>query len=330
MKNTVNITVALPAYYQTHTPLFKAICQENADIEKVLLTGKESQSPLGEALLFDLLCSNKVPSPAFAAVAALGEGFEESAWWLRIDPIELMVDAGNIALIGRDHLNITKEEVDQLLVSLNALIQENNLIIKVGATHRWYLPLNDSPEITTSPLSLAIAKDIRPYLPQGKRANEWNRLITELQMLLYSHSVNYQRQIGQQSQINSLWLWGEGRITSAPLLKSYQTIWSDDPISKGLLLLAGTKQAQGIAKLTLEPLLSPGDHLIILDFMQQESAFFISLFTQLMLALKERKITRLKLCLGSGVTFNWQAPRWLLGRLLPRLVSKHQKQQKRL
>jgi hypothetical protein len=47
-------------------------------------------------------------------------------------------------------------------------------------------------------------------LPQGEGALQWNKLQNEIQMLLFSHSVNEPREAQGQPVINSLWCYGLG------------------------------------------------------------------------------------------------------------------------
>ncbi len=71
-------------------------------------------------------------------------------------------------------------------------------------------------DLATTPLSVAIGRDIEPLMPQGDDALRFRSLLNELQMLLFEHPVNQAREARGELPINSLWLWGGGHKRPAP------------------------------------------------------------------------------------------------------------------
>ena len=147
-------------------------------------------------------------------LAAEGEA-PGDAWWLRADPVHLRVMRDRIVLAGSETLALTREEADALAASIG---QHFGAEFTPRPCHpqRWYLRVDPAPDLRTTPLSVAIGRDIDPLLPQGADAMTFRTRLNELQMLLHDHPVNAAREARGEPAVNSLWLWGGGRV---PALK---------------------------------------------------------------------------------------------------------------
>jgi hypothetical protein len=55
-----------------------------------------------------------------------------------------------------------------------------------------------------------LGKTANPYIEQARGNLDWYRLVNEMQMFLYQHDVNRQRESRGRLAINSLWFWGGG------------------------------------------------------------------------------------------------------------------------
>ena len=149
-------------------------------------------------------------------------GAAGSAYWLRADPVHLQVMRDRIVLAGSDVLSLSCEEANALA---DAISQHFGGELNPQPLHpqRWYLQFQEAPQLTTTPLSVAVGRDIDPLLPQGGDALRFRTRLNELQMLLHGHPVNLAREARGELPVNSLWLWGGGhrpatRGIPAPLL----------------------------------------------------------------------------------------------------------------
>ena len=113
----------------------------------------------------------------------------------------------------------------------------------------------------TPPVDLAGA-NIDPHLPP----KQWHPLLTELQMALYEHPANTAREQRGEPVINSVWLWGAGKLPSAAS-GPWQSVSADDPVALGLGRLAGMRhRAPGAGAVDwLERAPEDGRHLVVLD-----------------------------------------------------------------
>ncbi len=74
---------------------------------------------------------------------------------------------------------------------------------------QWLMTLKSCVPITELPHYLsALGKKVTHYLQQAKTNLEWFKLFNEMQMFLFQHEVNQQRQQQGLPPINSLWCYG--------------------------------------------------------------------------------------------------------------------------
>lgn len=83
-----------------------------------------------------------------------------------------------------------------------------------------------APDYYPHPLSV-LGKTINPFIEQAKSDLDWYRLMTEMQMFLFNHPVNQQRQANGLYPINSLWFWGGGQSLAGD---GDQVIYSDNEL----------------------------------------------------------------------------------------------------
>jgi hypothetical protein len=146
----------------------------------------------------------------FAPITLAADGgVASNAYWLRADPVHLRVMRDRIVLADSDALSLSRQEADALATAIG---QHFGADLSPMPLHpkRWYLRFPQAPGLVTTPLSIAVGRDIDPLLPQGSDAMRYRTQLNELQMLLHDHAVNQAREARGDLPINSLWLWGGG------------------------------------------------------------------------------------------------------------------------
>jgi 2,3-bisphosphoglycerate-independent phosphoglycerate mutase len=102
---------------------------------------------------------------------------------------------------------------------------------------------NGAEDIKCTPPHDITGKNIKEHLPQGGKADILKTLIGEAQMLLKQTAVNKERKSKKLPEANSIWLWGQGKAPSLPLLKDYRGLTgamiSAVDLMKGIGVLAG-------------------------------------------------------------------------------------------
>jgi hypothetical protein len=73
----------------------------------------------------------------------------------------------------------------------------------------WVLKINKRRiEIEGCSLALAEGLNVEQYLARGEKAKHWRRVLNQIQMIWYEHSVNIARADAGLQPVNALWLGG--------------------------------------------------------------------------------------------------------------------------
>jgi hypothetical protein len=210
------------------------------------------------------------PVPA-GALTALAHGLQPGPQrWLRADPVHLRAARDHLALIPSEAFALTGAEADALAGGLGPVLAGRFVLYPVKPD-QWCLRIEDQDEGEASadaPIDLAGA-NIDPHLP----AKSWHALLTELQMTLYGHPVNTAREVRGDPVINSLWLWGAGKLPAAARAP-WDSVSAADPVALGLARLAAVRHrgpGNG-AKQWLDRAPEDGRHLVVLDSLRTARA----------------------------------------------------------
>jgi hypothetical protein len=216
-------------------------------LERLLAAARREPTPVDEVerglfALFhvDVAPDTELPIAQFSFYADTGQAPEFHYW--RADPVHIAIDRERALLLEHGMLEIGDAEAKQLVVTLARHLREEGIHLQRATNHHWYLRFDQTVDLITTPLRLALHRDIGECLPTGKDAKRWATWLNELQMLLHNHPVNEQRLDRGAYPINSLWLWGGGKTTQQPR-SDYDHIWSDDTVVNGLAAVAGTPQS---------------------------------------------------------------------------------------
>lgn len=234
-----------------------------------------------------------------ARLGALAENLPfNEGWWLKVDPVQLLVDAGQIYLVGNQHLAIQETEVKHLAEELSPYFLEHGFRFFTPQVDEWYLHSEKPLDIKTHHLDSVKTRDIRDFLPQGFAQNFWRLTLTELQMLLFKHPVNAKREELLQPPINSVWFWGEGELT-VPQTSKLLNSWGNSSLQRGLSRYYNIANSPPVSFANcLDAMHHSGNYLICLDedswSMSQEPHIIDSLekywFSPLLAALRSGNI----------------------------------------
>lgn len=219
------------------------------------------------------------PSPfPYAATMASTEldDFDGNAFWLKVDPVQMIPDRDTLVLFPGKDLAIEEAEAKALIEAFNQHFAEDRVAIEYATPQSWYLRIVQPVDIQTYPLDTVAYQPLNERFPQGNAAGYWNQLINEVQMLFFSHPVNEARRQQGLPEINSIWVWGEGCLTQQNIeQRPNAKIWSNHPYLQGLAIntqaaLQGPpKNYQAWEKLNQEGDTNPSHQLILLDDIHQ-------------------------------------------------------------
>lgn len=126
-------------------------------------------------------------------------------------PIHLQTGMTDVTVDGLAVTDISSIEAESLQIVVNQHFKADDLRLEISPSGRWYvlLPFSLMPE-TTYPADEVLGNSLFPFLHHTKQL-EWNRLLNELQMLLYTSVINQQRERQGLRSVSSFWLWGNAQ-----------------------------------------------------------------------------------------------------------------------
>lgn len=180
---------------------------------------------------FDVEQQGDVPVAPFCLLADGGEPGKHH--WLRADPVHLRLEGNRLMLSDSGAFSVSLQEAERLAASLNAHFAGDGLIFYPLRPERWYLRVERVPALETTPLDHAAGRSIDSLLPHGADSPAWRAHLNDIQMLLHDHPVNETREGAGELPINSVWLWGGGRLPDA-VPAPFNAVWSMDVFAAGL------------------------------------------------------------------------------------------------
>lgn len=186
----------------------------------------------------------QIPGGDIAALAVapltwLADSGERAAGYImRADPVHLRADQACLRLFDSTTFTLDAQEAGELVATFNDYYGRQGWQLHAPLPQRWYLTLNEAPELATvAPLQLA-GRDIKDGLPHGKAGARWHALLNEVQMLFHEHSVNLAREQRGEPVINSIWPWGGGYLPGE-ITTTVRRVIAGNPLLRGLARLGG-------------------------------------------------------------------------------------------
>ncbi|QZA79146.1 hypothetical protein K4H28_07050 [Deefgea tanakiae] len=193
----------------------------------------------------------------------------EHGFWLRADPVHLRIDRDRLTVLGVPFFQISQAEADALVAALNRLFAEDGFTFVAATPTRWYLKLPVDPQLSFTPFEQALGGNMNDFLPQGEKALQFHAVLNEIQMVLYGHSVNDERDEAGLPMINSVWLWGGGILASGQSKPAAaQPIYGGNEIVQAM---AGS--AWHVALTSASSLPSTTDAVVVLDALSFDAIY---------------------------------------------------------
>ncbi len=179
--------------------------------------------------------------PAAGPLAYIADGGAPGELhWSRALPLHLRAEAAGVRLVP---VEIAETEAAHLETDLGDLLAGHGIRLERTATGRWYLasehPLPDRPP----PEALA-GRFVEAAIPRRAGALNWAAVLSEIELTLYEHPVNRDREYRGEPPVNALWTWGCGRQPEPPEPFAWGRVLSDDPAWQGWARLAGAEAGE--------------------------------------------------------------------------------------
>ena len=153
----------------------------------------------------------------FAAQAAAGDGIEVGALaWGLVTPAHWHVGRDHVTLADPVALDLTETESHDAFDTVRDLFVSEGLRFEWGSASRWYAAHEGLADLPCASLDRVIGRNVELWMRGGATltapAKLLRRLQSELQLLLYSHPLNAEREQRGELTLNSFWLSGCGRL----------------------------------------------------------------------------------------------------------------------
>jgi hypothetical protein len=167
-------------------------------------------TPHERALAHALGWRADAPLP-WAARAARADGIDVgAAAWGQLTPVFWRVGADAIHLADPRALALDAAASRTLLDAVRPLFDSEGFTLAWGAPLRWYASHPSLASLATASLDRVIGRNVDRWLPAQREARIVRRLQSEVQMLLYTHPLNAEREAAGALPVNSCWLSGCG------------------------------------------------------------------------------------------------------------------------
>jgi hypothetical protein len=162
----------------------------------------------------------------FAAQAAANDGIavDDLAWGL-VTPAHWHVGRDHVTLADPSALDLTEEESRAAFEAVRDLFESEGFRFEWGSPLRWYTAHESLVEMPCASLDRVIGRNVELWLRAGAAKQApilpgspnsplrlWRRLQSEVQLLLYPHPLNEDREQRGELTLNSFWLSGCGRL----------------------------------------------------------------------------------------------------------------------
>jgi hypothetical protein len=144
--------------------------------------------------------------------AELGLTNADSPVWTWVSLCNNFVGTGSLTLEDPAQLQVTEAESRQLFSDMQPYFAEDGITLHYVEPSQWLVSGEPLRDVRTASLDRVIGKDLSDWQPAQGESAKLRRLQNEMQMMLYTHTVNNARTRSNSSPINSIWFHGTGQL----------------------------------------------------------------------------------------------------------------------
>ena len=178
---------------------------------------------------------------------------EAASLGIKVNPEDIIFRCNLVSLVEKESAifmedysagHISSEEAKKLILTLNKYLGSERFHFYPGVSYRHILVWhNGKNEFTTIPPHEIPGQEVTDYL--NNLPSEIRELVINAKKILVNHPVNQQRVKEGKKMANSIWPWGQGRMTNMPSFKERfglkGGVISAVDLIKGIGVLAGLK-----------------------------------------------------------------------------------------
>ena len=137
--------------------------------------------------------------------------------WLIASPIHWQATHNDAIIVAfGDALNLSETTAQAWFTAVSQFLEADNFQLFYHNPTYWLIQAENRPRLHSNNLNAIQYQSMIPALMKLGEAVYWQRILTELQMFLFTHPLNHSR-AGQDAikpthPINGIWFWGGGKI----------------------------------------------------------------------------------------------------------------------
>jgi hypothetical protein len=112
--------------------------------------------------------------------------------------------------------DLSPAESDTLLTAMRPFFAQDGITLYPDEPGRWLAHGAVFTGLPSASPDRVLGRNLAPWMPTATQASGLIRLMSEMQMLLYTHALNDVREARGALPVNAIWLSGTGALNSAP------------------------------------------------------------------------------------------------------------------
>jgi hypothetical protein len=132
--------------------------------------------------------------------------------WAHITPCHWHAAADHVAMSDPRDLRLDQAQSRAILDVVQPYFEQDGMHLEYAAPTLWLARGEPFRELPAASLDRVIGRPVDPWLPRVAAAGPLRRLQQEVQMLLYTHHANDDREAQGLPPVNSFWVSGTGAL----------------------------------------------------------------------------------------------------------------------
>lgn len=112
--------------------------------------------------------------------------------------------------------DLSAAESDTLLAAMRPFFAKDGITLYPDEPGRWLAHGAVFTGLPSASPDRVLGRNLAPWMPTAAQASSLIRLMSEMQMLLYTHALNDVREARGALPVNAIWLSGTGALNSLP------------------------------------------------------------------------------------------------------------------
>ena len=175
----------------------------------------------------------ELPDAGSGALRLWGQtGDRPTVWIAAADPVCLAARMTRVHLHAFDRSEVSLTDLRGIFDYLQQTLG-GDASIAFARVGRYGYVRGKAPMATAARCAVGIdGQSPEAMMPEGKGAETYHRLLSEVQMSLHEHEINLRRENEGQRPINSIWIWGGG-VAPEPDARPIPPLFANDPLLRG-------------------------------------------------------------------------------------------------